>query len=197
MNVLLLKRFLAHPLQVATVVPSSRALVGMVVGKIDFTEPRVIVEFGPGEGCHTREIARRMKPGSRLLLFELDAELSRYLVAQFANDARVQVFNADASYLPEALKAGGLSGCDYIVSGIPFSTMAVQRKLALMRAVFDALLPKPTSALIVYQITRELRAYGSAFPRAASEYCVRSVPPMFVTVFFRQWNGIRETPPRT
>ena len=61
-------------MQVASIIPSSRALIRRVAKKIDFTEPRVIAEFGPGEGCHTRELVRRMHPDSQLLLFELDAE---------------------------------------------------------------------------------------------------------------------------
>ena len=35
--------------------------------------------MGPGEGCHTREIVRRMHPESRLILFELDPELAQHL----------------------------------------------------------------------------------------------------------------------
>src|SRR5262249_29156439 len=55
MSALFLKRFLQRPMQVASIVPSSRTLVGKVAGKMDLGQPRVIAEFGPGEGCHTRE----------------------------------------------------------------------------------------------------------------------------------------------
>nr|MDQ6940844.1 methyltransferase [Verrucomicrobiota bacterium] len=73
MSVLFLKRFLQRPFQVASIIPSSKALVDRVASKMDFSEPRVIAEYGPGEGVHSREIARRMSPHSQLLLFELDA----------------------------------------------------------------------------------------------------------------------------
>ena len=72
MSVLFFKRFLQRPLQIASIVPSSKALVERVARKMDFSQPRVIAEYGPGEGCHTREIVRRMHPDSRLILFELD-----------------------------------------------------------------------------------------------------------------------------
>ena len=61
------------------------------------SEPRVIAEYGPGEGVHSREIARRMPPGSQLLLFELDPAFSRDLERQFADDPRVHVINGDAA----------------------------------------------------------------------------------------------------
>jgi phospholipid N-methyltransferase len=50
---------------------------------MDFSKPRVIAEFGPGEGCHTREIARHLAPESRLLLFELDPNLRSTLRINF------------------------------------------------------------------------------------------------------------------
>ena len=76
MSALFLKRFLQRPMQVASIIPSSRALIRKVVGKMDLSVPRVIAEFGPGEGCHTRAIAQTMHPEAQLLLFELDPELA-------------------------------------------------------------------------------------------------------------------------
>ena len=114
MSALFFKRFLQSPLRVASITPSSRALVKRVGRKIDFCAPRVIAEYGPGEGVHSREIARRMLPGSQLLLFELDSAFSRDLRRQFANDPRVHVINGDAASLPEELDRRGISHCDYI-----------------------------------------------------------------------------------
>src|SRR5918996_3502626 len=69
-SALFFKRFLQRPFQVASIIPSSKAMVERVASKIDFSQPRVIAEYGPGEGVHSREIARRMSPDSQLLLFE-------------------------------------------------------------------------------------------------------------------------------
>ena len=120
MSAIFLKRFLQRPFQVASIIPSSKALVRRVVSKMDLGRPRTIVEYGPGEGCHTREIARRMHPESRLLLFELDPELSRHLSKQFRDDRRVTVLNADAANLAPELARRSNVYCYYIVSGIPF-----------------------------------------------------------------------------
>src|SRR5437899_7732948 len=69
MSALFFKRFLKRPFQIASIVPSSKALVERVADKIDFDRARVIAEYGPGEGVHSREIARRMRRDCRLLLF--------------------------------------------------------------------------------------------------------------------------------
>ncbi|PYJ14532.1 MAG: hypothetical protein DME94_09020, partial [Verrucomicrobia bacterium] len=100
MSTLFFKRFLKRPFQVASIVPSSKAMVERVASKMDFSQPRVIAEYGPGEGVHSREIARRLSSDSHLLLFELDAAFARDLKRQFAHDSRVHVIHGDAATLP-------------------------------------------------------------------------------------------------
>ena len=41
-----LKRFLARPSQVASIMPSSRAVTKRIADRFDFTQRRVVVEFG-------------------------------------------------------------------------------------------------------------------------------------------------------
>ena len=186
MSVLFFKRFLQRPFQVASIVPSSKALVERVASKMDFSLPRVIAEYGPGEGVHSREIARRMRPGSTLLLFELDPDLSRDLERQFAHDPRVHVINGDAARLPEELKRLGIGQCDYIVSGIPFSILEIEKKRALLRKTHEAL--RPGGSFIIYQVTNELRQHATLFDGATSEYFLQNIPPMFITVFSKANN---------
>jgi phospholipid N-methyltransferase len=181
MSVLFFKRFLQRPFQVASIIPSSKALVERVASKMDFTEPRVIAEYGPGEGVHTREIARRMTDDSTLLLFELDPDLSRDLERQFANDPRVHVINGDAALLPQELKRLGIGQCDYVVSGIPFSILEIEKKRALLRKTHEAI--RPGGSFIIYQVTNELRQHATLFDQAESEYFLQNIPPMFITVF--------------
>jgi phospholipid N-methyltransferase len=183
MSVLFFKRFLQRPLQVASIIPSSKALVDRVASKMDFSRPRVIAEYGPGEGVHSREIARRMTPDSTLLLFELDPDFSSDLERQFAHDPRVHVIHGDAARLSEELEQRGIDKCDYIVSGIPFSILEINKKRALLRQTYDAI--KPGGAFIIYQVTNELRQHATHFQRATSEYFLQNVPPMFITVFHK------------
>lgn len=178
-------------MQVASIVPSSRTMIRKVASKMDLREPRVIAEFGPGEGCHTREILGRLQPGSKLLLFELDPVLARHLREEFADDPRVAVFSANALELPAKLAELGLKHCDYVVSGIPFSILEAQAKRDLLRSVYDSLAAGPHAAFLIYQVTNELRTRGHCnhFARAESEYCLQNIPPMFITKFFKQANG--------
>ena len=163
--------------------PSSKALVKKVARKMDFSEPRIIAEYGPGEGVHSREIARCMSPDSQLLLFELDAAFSRDLQRQFADDPRVHIINGDAARLPEELERRSIPRCDYILSGIPFSILEIKKKRALLEKTYEALADGGT--FIIYQVTNELRQHATVFDRAESEYVLQNIPPMFVTVFHK------------
>lgn len=181
MSVLFFKRFLQRPFQIASIVPSSKALVKRVARKMDFSEPRVIAEYGPGEGVHSREIARRMSPDSHLLLFELDPAFSRDLERQFARDRRVHVVHGDAVRLPQELARRGIAYCDYILSGIPFSILKIDKKRTLLQKTHDAL--APGGSFIIYQVTNELKQHATLFTHAKSEYFLQNIPPMFITVF--------------
>ena len=164
-------------MQVASIVPSSKTLIQRVSSKFDFSEPRILVEFGPGEGCHTRELVRKMHPDSQLLLFELDPDLAEHLERQFRHDPRVQVINADAQNLPIELARRGLTHCDYVLSGIPFSILEINKKRALLKKTYEALFPKPTSAFVIYQVTNELRQHATIFPQAKSDAACRTFRP--------------------
>ena len=183
---LLFKRFLQRPMQVAYIVPSSRVLVKRVVKKMDLSKPRVIVEYGPGEGCHTREIVERMHPDSKLLLFEIDPELAAHLQHQFRHEPRVSVLHEDAQNLPAELAKRGIPYCDYIVSGLPFSIINVTTKRILLEKTFQCLAPTQESAFVIYQMTKELQSHAKQFPRIECEFCLQNIPPMFVMKFYKQ-----------
>ena len=122
-----------------------------------------------------------MGPDSHLLLFELDAAFSRNLEHQFAGDRRVHVIHCDAARLPHELKRLGFAYCDYILSGIPFSILKIDKKRALLQKTYNAL--KPSGSFIIYQVTNELKQHATLFEHAESEYCLQNIPPMFITVF--------------
>ncbi len=180
-----LKRFIARPAQVASVIPSSKAVTKKVVDRFDLSKPRIFVEFGPGEGCHTRELLRRATPDSQFFLFEIDHELCRLLEKQFANDRRVHVIHGDAATLPQELARRGIAHCDYVLSGIPFSLIDIEKKRHMLRGVYEALLPG--GRFVIYQVTDELRRHAlPLFQRAHSEYCLMNLPPYFIISFFKE-----------
>ena len=86
---------------------------------------------------------------------------------------------------PQELARQNLTHCDYVLSGIPFSILEINKKRQVLKNTYDSLVPG--GDFVIYQVTNELRAHcvPDIFPRADSEYCLINVPPMFITVFHK------------
>jgi phospholipid N-methyltransferase len=177
MSLLFFKRMLANPIRVGYVVPSSPVLTRKVARCIDFSRPRVVVELGPGEGCHTRQIIRRMNPQSRLVLVELDGHFAEHLREQFAADRRVTVIHGDAIQLPETLEEFGCANPDYIVSGIPLTIMERELRERILASIARAM--GPDSLFVTYQFSLAL-AEHALFDLKHRKHCLFNVPPLFV-----------------
>jgi phospholipid N-methyltransferase len=91
------------------------------------------------------------------------------------------VIHGDAASLPHELQRRRINSCDYILSGIPFSILKIEKKRALLQKTYDALAPGGT--FIIYQVTNELKQHATHFEHAESEYFLQNIPPMFITVF--------------
>lgn len=181
MSLLFFKRVLANPLRVGYVVPSSPFLTRRTASRLDFSKPRVVVELGPGEGCHTRQIVKRMNADSKLILMELDEEFANHLRKQFAGDKRVSVFHSDALHLPQILAEHGHAQIDYVVSGIPFLVVPEQVRNEILQNIANAM--HSESRFITYQVTDQLCGHSHLFQLEGREYCPLNLPPINVFEF--------------
>jgi len=181
MSLLFFQRVLANPFRVGYVVPSSPFLTRQTAGRLDFSKPRVVVELGPGEGCHTRQIVRRMCKGSRLILVELDEEFVKHLRRQFANDPRVTVLHTDARHLAQQLEAEGVKRLDYIVSGLPFFLIKEPLKSELLAAIASAM--DEETKFVTYQVSLQLAGEAHLFKLENRHYCPLNIPPINILEF--------------
>lgn len=181
MSLLFFKRVLANPLRVGYVVPSSPFLTRRTAKRIDFSKPRVVVELGPGEGCHSRQILKRMTPDSKLILVELDEEFAAHLKKNFAGDDRVVVLQTDAQHLSDTLKELGHTHCDYIVSGLPFLVIDEPVRKKILANIAGAM--TENSRFITYQVSDQLVKLTDLFELADREYCPLNIPPINVFEF--------------
>lgn len=173
-----LRGFLARPLEVASVAPSSPALEARVVRAADLAQARCVVELGPGTGGTTRALLRALAPQARLLAVDLNAAFCRRLRQRIA-DPRLLVQEGSAEALAEYLSRWSLPDPDVVVTGIPFSTIPEPpaRRIAAAISVEIA----PGGRLVAYQLRRHVADYLSPHlgpPQAAWEW--RNLPPMRV-----------------
>jgi phospholipid N-methyltransferase len=150
-NVLLFTRnFFRHPRMLGSIVPSSRFLIKQLLEPIDWTRARVIVEYGPGVGSITSEVLDRMHANAVLIAIETNPDFVSYLRNSFT-DPRLRVVEASAVAVDEILRRFGHDRASYIISGIPFSTIAAPVRERILRKTCAVL--EPGGAFLVYQFS--------------------------------------------
>jgi phospholipid N-methyltransferase len=155
-TLLFAKNFLQHPKMLGSLIPSSRFLVDRLLSKIDWKRARTIVEYGPGVGTITGRILQRMSAHTRLIVFEMNEDFVAYLKRSFP-DKRLHVVHGSAERVQRELARLRIGGADYIISGIPFTTMPVALRETIMRESRRAL--NPGGSVLVYQFTRAVLPY--------------------------------------
>jgi phospholipid N-methyltransferase len=150
-NALLFARnFFRHPRMLGSIVPSSRFLIKQLLEPINWARARVIVEYGTGVGGITSEVLRRMRPEGTLIAIEMNPDFVTYL-RRAIPDARLRVVEGSAADVDEVLGRFGLTRADYIISGIPFSTIPATIRERILRKTHDVL--EPGGAFLVYQFS--------------------------------------------
>jgi phospholipid N-methyltransferase len=155
-TILFAKNFFKHPTLLGSFIPSSPFLINQLLAKIDWRRARVIVEYGPGIGNISGEILKRMRPDAVLVAIELNPEFVAFLRSEF-DDPRLQVVEGSALEVGEVISRLRLPRIDYIISGIPYSTIAHEVRCEILRESCRML--KPDGAMLVYQFTRVVLPY--------------------------------------
>jgi phospholipid N-methyltransferase len=177
--VLFFKSFLERPMEVGSIIPSSRFLERRVARAARLDQARVVVELGPGTGGTTQALLRSLRPDATLLAIEINPRLAERVRVRIT-DPRLVVHCGSAEDIASALAAHGLGAPDAVISGIPFSTMPRPVALGILRSIRDCL--APTGCFVAYQVRDRVAVLArEVFGRAARmELEVRNVPPMRV-----------------
>jgi len=141
---------------IGSLIPSSRFLVDRLLQQVDWNRTRVVVEYGPGVGNITREILRRLPQDATLVAIEMNENFVR-LLREENRDSRLKVVHGSAADVRRILKMLGHRGADYIISGIPYTTLPEDVRVRVMRESRAAL--NPGGVLLIYQFTRAVLPY--------------------------------------
>lgn len=171
------RSFLRSPKRVGSVMPSSSHLAAAMVRPIDFSDAETVVELGAGTGVFTQEIAQRLAPGARGIVFERDVELRSHLEARHPN----LDFHPDALDMPRIVSSLDGSGVDAVVCSLPFANFSRETRARLAHDIHDVL--KPTGKLIACQYSTQMRRMLKAlFHDVSISFVALNVPPAFVYI---------------
>ncbi|USI74405.1 class I SAM-dependent methyltransferase [Sphingomonas morindae] len=167
--------FLKHPVMVGSIIPSSRTLIDRMLAPVDWAATKVFVEYGPGVGTFTRPILDRLAPDATLITIDTNPEFCDYLKRSIS-DSRLHIVHGSAADIGTVLERLGFDHADYVISGLPFSTLPPGVGPAIAKATADAL--KPGGAFLVYQFHPKVRGIiAPYFDRVDHAFEWRNVPP--------------------
>jgi phospholipid N-methyltransferase len=144
------KNFFRHPKMLGSIIPSSRFLTARLLRSVDWPRAKVVVEYGPGVGTFTSEILRRLPEDGRIIAIEMNREFAAY-VRKSLRDPRLEVVTGSAAEVESVLAKRGIEKADYVISGIPFSTIPEEVREQILqhtRSVLD-----PAGAFLLYQFS--------------------------------------------
>ncbi len=169
------RTFFKHPIMLGSLVPSSRYLTEALMKKIDWQRARVLVEYGPGVGTLTWAMLQRMRPDAVLVAIESSSDFTRYVRGSMP-DPRLKVVHGSAADVAGILAHLGLHSADYIVSGIPYSTMPDEVRRRILHESCRLLAPE--GAFLVYQFTGAVLPHlRQVFGFVSTDFELRNVLP--------------------
>jgi phospholipid N-methyltransferase len=162
---------------VGTISRSSRYLCKALMAPHDFSQAKVIVELGAGDGVITKHILRAMRPDAKLLAFEIQPAF--YELLANIPDERLVAIDDSAEYLPKYLAEHGFEKADAIISAIPFVIIPKELGQQIVTTSRDCLGPNARYSQVHYS-TLLKSFYDGIFDDVKLNFVPLNIPPAFV-----------------
>lgn len=170
---LFFKRWLANPLQMGSIIPSSATFCRLIAERAEWDADEVVVELGAGTGVITRALLAAGVPAEKLLVVEIVPEMAEHLRASLPG---VQVVCGDAFDLPQVLAAAGNPKVGDVVCGIPLVMLPADAQARIVGAMLAAS-PKRGFLHLSYCITSPLPKRRLGLKGGRLAYTVMNFPP--------------------
>ena len=182
-----LRGFLKHPVMVGSIIPSSRLLIERMLRPVDWDNTKLFVEYGPGVGTFTRDLLDRMSPDAKLVTIDTNSDFTKYLTKSI-DDPRLIAVTGSAADVEQILTERGLGKADYVLSGLPFSTLPPGVGDAIAKAT--AKVVRPGGAFLVYQFTPKVLDFIKPhFEKIDRGFEWINVPPATLFWAWREGSG--------
>ena len=170
-----LKGFVKHPVMVGSVIPSSKMLIDKMLAPVDWANCKLFVEYGPGVGTFTERVLEKLAPDAILLTIDTNSDFTQYLAAKI-RDSRLRAVTGSAADVRSIMADFGFDEADYILSGLPFSTLPPGVGPKIAEETAEAL--RPGGAFLVYQFSPKVLDFLTPyFDRIDRGFEWRNVPP--------------------
>ena len=167
--------FLEHPRMVGSIIPSSKHTIEKMLAPVDWDECKLFVEYGPGVGTFCRPVLDRLPRDGALVVIDTNPLYIDYL-KRTIRDSRFHPVLGSAEDVEAIVRALGHEKADYVLSGLPFSTLPDGVGPAIAAATHRVV--RQGGAFLTYQfsaVARDLTARH--FDRVDTGMTWLNIPP--------------------
>ncbi len=141
---------------VGSIIPSSRFTIDKMLAPVDWQQCKVFVEYGPGVGTFCYPVLERLRRDGALVVIDTNPLFIDYLQKSIG-DSRFHAVHGSAADVEQILAALGFDHADYVLSGLPFSTLPDGVGPAIAAATHRVL--RSGGAFLVYQFSARARDF--------------------------------------
>ena len=143
--------FIEHPVMVGSIIPSSGYTIRKMLAPVDWERCQLFVEYGPGVGTFCRPVLDQLRRDGTLLVIDTNKLFIDYLNRTIP-DSRFIAVHGSAEDVEAIIHAHGHDHADYILSGLPFSTLPEGLGPRIAAATHRAI--RPGGAFLTYQFSK-------------------------------------------
>ncbi len=178
--------FLENPRMVGSIIPSSQVTIDAMLEQVDWQRCHLFVEYGPGVGTFCPHILDRLPSGGRLLVIDTNPRFIEYLNRDII-DPRFHAVHGSAADVETFVEQLGAAHADYVLSGLPISTLPDGVAETIVDATYRVL--RHGGAFLTYQFRPTARELTQErFDRTTRGFVFRNIPPCLLTW---GWKGKR------
>jgi phosphatidylethanolamine/phosphatidyl-N-methylethanolamine N-methyltransferase len=170
------RRWLANPLQMGSVIPSSSALCRRIVKHTRRAANEAVLELGAGTGVVSRALLAGGVPPERLIVVEIVPEMADHLRAVLPG---VEVLEGDAKVLPALLPDHWHGRIGSVVCGIPLLLLPFPEQRRFIAAI-EAVAPGRGFLQYSYCLTSPLPCRKHALTVRREAWTPLNFPPASV-----------------
>jgi len=137
-NLKFFTQFIIHPTKTGAILPSNEKLCGLMTDISDLDKVSSVVELGSGTGVITEKILQKKSEDATFFALEINP---LFVEATKRKCPEAVVYQSSAENAAKHLEYHGHSGCDRIISSLPWSTFKGETQEHLLDSIYDALNP--------------------------------------------------------
>ena len=148
--------FIKHPVMVGSIVPSSPTLIRHMLRPVDWKNTKLFVEYGPGVGTFCRPVLKKLPNDAKLIAIDTNPDFIAYLSEEIPDPRFVPVLGSAAD-VRRIIAEHGAEHADYVLSGLPFSTLPAGIGPKIAEETAAAI--RPGGAFLVYQFSPKVHDF--------------------------------------